>query len=280
MIGLVRELTRASLLAALWKPTIASSCLSRMKFSSVNALTMRMPCAVSCSDFIICIAPWNSLAMILRTRTPILRTPNTAIGTNMSAKTRQQRVLRHHDNNEPDDGQGVAGQRGDEEVEHVARRLGDERLAGDEFGRMLATVVSDLHPQHLVEDAPLDVGDDAVADPRQDDLLPVGREALDRVNDHDRPGDFPHRRETAADEHLIDDLADDPGRQRGGERNQAHHRKGEGVALPVLEALIGQEPAQGRVRGRVEEREHTLAGFTPKKQCFSPSPRPTGDSHS
>ena len=47
---------------------------------------MRMPCAVSCSDSIICIAPWNSLAMILRTRMPILRTPTAARGTNMSAR--------------------------------------------------------------------------------------------------------------------------------------------------------------------------------------------------
>ena len=53
MIGLVRELTRASLLAATWKLVIAFSCLARMKFSSVKALTIRMPWAVSCSDFII-----------------------------------------------------------------------------------------------------------------------------------------------------------------------------------------------------------------------------------
>ena len=31
----------------------------------------------------------------------------------------------------------------------------------------------------------------------------------------------------AADENLVDDLADDPRRQRGGERNQAHHRETE-----------------------------------------------------
>ena len=48
---------------------------------------MRMPCAVSASDSIICIAPWNSLAMILRTRMPILRTPTAASGTNISAKS-------------------------------------------------------------------------------------------------------------------------------------------------------------------------------------------------
>ena len=87
MIGLVRELTRVSLLAAAWKLVIAFSCLARMKSSSVKALTMRMPCAVSCSDSIICSAPWNSLAMILRTRRPILRTPTAASGTNMSANS-------------------------------------------------------------------------------------------------------------------------------------------------------------------------------------------------
>ena len=86
MIGLVRELTRASLFAALRKPSIASSCRARMKLSSVKALTMRMPCAVSCINSIIWAAPWNSLAMILRTRTPILRTPNTASGTSISAR--------------------------------------------------------------------------------------------------------------------------------------------------------------------------------------------------
>ena len=87
MIGPVRELTRASLFDAAWKPAIALACRSRMKSSSVKALTMRMPWAVSCSDSIICNAPWNSLAMMLRTRMPILRTPTAAKGTNISAKS-------------------------------------------------------------------------------------------------------------------------------------------------------------------------------------------------
>src|ERR1700722_9781408 len=130
MIGLVRELPRASLFAAFRKPSIAAPCRSRMKFSRVNALTMRMPCAVSCIDSIICAAPWNSLAMILRTRTPILR---------------------HHDEDEPDDRQCVARKCGDQKVEHGARRLGDEGLTGDEHGRMRLAVIAHLHPQHLVE---------------------------------------------------------------------------------------------------------------------------------
>ena len=87
MIGLVRELTDASLFAAFWKLPIAAPWRSRMKPSSVNALTMRTPCAVSCSNSIICMAPWNSLAMIPRTLSPILRTPSAAIGTNIRANT-------------------------------------------------------------------------------------------------------------------------------------------------------------------------------------------------
>ena len=43
MIGLVRELTRASLFAADRKLSIALACRARMKPSRVKALTMRMP---------------------------------------------------------------------------------------------------------------------------------------------------------------------------------------------------------------------------------------------
>ena len=116
---------------------------------------------------------------------------------------------------------------------------------------MRAAVVADLHPQHLVEDALLDIRNNAVCDHRQGHLLAVGRQPLDRVDGYDRRGDLPDRLEVAADEDLVDDPADDPGRERGGHGDQGHHRKGEGVALPVLGALIQQEPAQQRVRGRV-----------------------------
>ena len=80
---------------------------------------------------------------------------------------RKQRILRHHDDDEPDNRQRVARKCRDQKVEHGARRLGDEGLTGDEYGRMRLAVIADLHPQHLVEHALLDVGDNAVADPRQ-----------------------------------------------------------------------------------------------------------------
>ena len=264
MIGLVRELTRASLLAAFLNASIALACRSRMKSSRVKALTMRMPCAVSCSNSIICIAPWNSLDMIDFTRMPILRTPTAARGTNMSAKAASTGSCDTITITRPT---MVSASRDSvvmSEIEDGARRLGDERLPGDEFGRVGAAVVDDLHPQHLVENAPLDVGDDAVGDPRQHDLLAIGREALDRVDRHDRRGDFPDGLQASADEDLVDDLADDPGGEGGGRGDQRHHREGEGVALPVLGALIESSRRKMAFGGRIESRAYATAYARPE----------------
>ena len=165
-------------------------------------------------------------------------------------ESRKQGVLRHHHDHQPDDGQDIARQRGDEKIEDAAGRLGDEALSGNEFRGVGAAVVTDLHPQHLVEDALLNAGDDAVGDPRQHHLLAVGRSALDRVDRHDRRGDLPDGVQVSPDEDLVDDLADDPGGQRRGDGDQAHHREGEEVALPVLGSLVEKQPTQHGVRGR------------------------------
>ena len=194
MIGLVRELTEASLLAAVWKPRIAAPCRSRMKSSSVKALTMRTPCAVSCSDSIICIAPANSRGHDPAHALADLAHAERRDGHEHQREDREHGVLRHHHDHEADDGQRVARQGRDQQVEGVAGRLGDERLPRDEFRRMRLAVIGDLHPQHLVEDARLDVGDDAVGDARQRHLLAVGGEALDGVDGDDGGGDLPDRR--------------------------------------------------------------------------------------
>ena len=69
----------------------------------------------------------------------------------------------------------------------------------------------------------------------------------------------------------IHDVLHDEGRQsRVGHRDNAHHREGDDVTRDMLAALIGQEPAQSRVRGRVQERERALADLTPNRQLPSP----------
>ena len=105
-----------------------------------------------------------TLESFMRRRRPILRT-RAQRAARTSARRARAAALRHHDDDETDNGQRVARERGDEEIESVAGRLRDEGLAGDEFGRMRAAVVSDLHSQHLVENAPLNTRHDAVGDP-------------------------------------------------------------------------------------------------------------------
>ena len=166
---------------------------------------------------------------------------------------RHQRVLRDHHPGEADQGQHVARQRGDEQVERAARRLRDEGLAGDELGRMAHVVEGEAHRQHLVEDAALHVGDDIVGDARQHHRLAIGGEALERVDRHDRAADDPDRRELLADEDLVDHVAHDPRRHRGRRRDHDRHAGGEGVALPVLGALVAQQPRDEAHIGRTEE---------------------------
>jgi hypothetical protein len=187
--------------------------------------------------------------MILRTLAPILRTAKAATGTKTSAISREQGIAQDHDDDQTDEGQQVAPARRDDEVERGARRLADERLAGDEFGRMALGVRGDLHPQHLVEDALLDVGDDGVGDSRQRHLIAVGRQALDGVDDDDRQGDAPDGGDVLVDEDVVDDAADDPRRQRRGQRDDAEHRERQRVALPMLEALVGQQPLEQAAAG-------------------------------
>ena len=49
-------------------------------------------------------------------------------------------------------------------------------------------------------------------------------------------------------------------------RDQPHHREGEDVALPVLRALVEQQPTQGGVGGRVEKGIDTFADRAPNQQ--------------
>ena len=205
---------------------------------------MRMPCAVSCSRLHHLHRALELARHDLADAQPDLAHPDRSKRKEHQGEQRKQGILRHHHDDEADNRQGVAREGGDEKVEGAACRLRDECLPRDELGRMGAAVITDFHPQHLVEDALLDVGDNIVGDPRQDHLLTVGRQPLDSVDGNDRRRDLPDCLEVSADENLVDDPADDPGRERRGDGDQGHHREGEGVALPVLGALIQQEPAQ------------------------------------
>ena len=59
--GLARLATRAILFASCSTAATLRSKRSRMMSSSVKALTMRMPCSVSCSVSRMRVPPWNWL---------------------------------------------------------------------------------------------------------------------------------------------------------------------------------------------------------------------------
>ena len=163
---------------------------------------------------------------------------------------RHQRILRDHHPAQADHGQKVARQRGDQQVERAARRLRDEGLRRDEArwngGRCNRRGPS---PASCRRCGVCTFGDDVVGDARQHHRLGIGGKALDRVDRHDRAADDPDGGELLGDENLVDDVLHDPRRHRRGRRDHERHRRGEDVALPVLGALIAQQPPnQAQVR--------------------------------
>ena len=151
-----------------------------------------------------------------------------------------------------DGGQHVATDRRDQQVERAAGRLGDEGLAGDEFGGVARVVEADVHRQHLVENARLDFGDDVIGDFRQHHLLAIGGETLGGIDRHDRAADRPHGLDAAVDEDPVDDVLHDPRRQGRGGGDHPHHGESDGIALGVFAALVAQQALDQRHLSRAE----------------------------
>ena len=109
------------------------------------------------------------------------------------------------------------------------------------------------------------------------DLIAVGRQALDGVDDDDRQRDAPNGGDVLVDENVVDDAADDPRRQRRGQRDDAEHGERQRIALPMLEALVGQQPLEQRCRRRIEIGAEAPEDPSPELQIhasFSGGPRP------
>lgn len=87
------------------------------------------------------------------------------------------RVLRHHDDNEPDQGKRITAEAHHYDVEHVARCAGVVGDPCDEVVRWVALEEGHVHLQNMVEHAPLHLGHEAVADASEQDLLGIGGDA-------------------------------------------------------------------------------------------------------
>ena len=130
-------------------------------------MTMRMPCRASCMVSTMRVPPVNCVRAIPRTRRIILRRRINAGGAMMSAAIDMIGSCDHHHDGEADQRHQIAADSGDQKIDHLAdgRRAGGR--AGHKFGRVSIGEIADVLVQQLVEHAPLIVGDDAVADPRQ-----------------------------------------------------------------------------------------------------------------
>ena len=87
--------------------------------SSVKALTMRMPCSVSCSVSRIRVPPWNWLRPDGVDAADQLAQDEERRRRDHEAEERHQRVFHDHHGNQPDQRQKVAADRGDQQVDHL-----------------------------------------------------------------------------------------------------------------------------------------------------------------
>src|SRR5208282_6536701 len=101
----------------------------------------------------------------------------------------------------------------------------------------------------LVEQAPLVVGDDAVADLRQHHGGTVGGKSFHREDHHRDQADDDDAVKVVVDVGFVRHRAEQVGGERGRGGGNAHQHKGDSVAPPVTERLVDQEAAdQGNGR--------------------------------
>ena len=182
---------------------------------------MRMPCRASCMVSMMRVPPVNCMRAMPRTRRISLRRKNKAGGAMMRPASDMIGSCDHHHDGEADQRHQIAADRGDEEIDHLADGGGAGGKPGDEFRRMAVGKKADVLLQQLVEHAPLIVGDDAVADPRQHDGGTVGRKRLDHEDHHRDQAERHDLVVVAVDIGRVDHGAEQIRGQRRGSRRRS-----------------------------------------------------------
>ena len=108
---------------------------------------------------------------------------------------------------------------------------------------------ADVLLQELVEHAPLIIGDDPVADPRQRDGRAVGRKSLCREHRHRDQGDDHDHMEILVHIGFVDHRAEQIGGERRDAGGDGHQHEAEGVEPPVPQRLIDQQAAHQNAGG-------------------------------
>ena len=121
---------------------------------------------------------------------------------------RHQRVLNHHDGDQPNQRQQIAAERDHQEIDHLGRGRCAGRQPRDEFGRMPVGEELQAFVEQLGEHRALIIGDDAVADMRQQHAVAVGGEAFDGKQRRGNGAEHHDAGQVLVDVSLVDDVAD------------------------------------------------------------------------
>ena len=156
-----------------------------MVSSSVKALTVRSPCSDSCMVSMMRVPPVNWLCASPRTRFTILRSTISAGGATTSPNSDITGSCITMTTPSAIKCQEIAADRGDQEVEDLRDGGRARGHALQEFGRVPVGEEADALAHQFGEHAPLVVGEDGVGDALQDDLLDIGRKALQREQAED-----------------------------------------------------------------------------------------------
>ena len=159
------------------------------------------------------------------------------------AEQRHDRVLNGHDRGKPDQREEVAADRGNEQIEHLCGSGGASVQPRDEFRAVPVGKEADIMLQQACEQSALIFGNDAIADPRHCERLPIGGEPLDHENTggHERKDN--DAGQVLVHVGLVDDVADEIGAKRGRRGSDHHHGERKGVAAPLSRGLLEQKAA-------------------------------------
>ena len=145
-----------------------------------------------------------------------LRSTSIAGGATAKPSSAMYGILHQHDDDQRDQRQQIAPDRVDQQVENLGDRIGAGGQPRQKFRRMPLGEEGDAFAHQLGEQPALVVGEDGVADLRQDHGVAVGRRTLE---DEDHDGDQRQHRDAAhvlVDIGLVDDLAEQIGGAGGG----------------------------------------------------------------
>ena len=165
----------------------------------------------------------------------------------MPIKRQERRLIDHH-RDEAEEGEEIAPERIDQEVEHLRRRSGPERDPRSEFGGVAIGIEGDVLRQELVEQLLLVLGDDVVRDARERDGLAVARQSLDGEDDDHRHRDDGDSVEALFNIGLVDAATEQECREGGAGGPDRHEGERQTIAPPISAAVFEQQPADQRRR--------------------------------